>query len=105
MSNRTVTLIPPADLDVVGFGQVTAGQPVDVPVELAGEAPHPDREPAMAAHCLATAAGDFDEVRRLEAQLADLPAGHGLLAQGWQLAANKRKPAPDTPNATAPEEN
>lgn len=103
MSNRTVSLVPPADLDVIGLGLVVAGQPVDVPIDLAGEPPHPDREAAMAAHALAVAAGDFDELRRLEEQLAKLPAGHGLLAQGWQQAG-KRKPAPD-PTGTAPEEN
>lgn len=103
MSNR-IALIPPADLDVIGVGLVTAGQPVDVPVAFAGEAPHPDREPAMAAHRVAVAADDFDEIARLDALIATLPAGHGLLAQGWQLAG-KRKPAADAPPTTAPEEN
>lgn len=97
----TVSLIPPDDLSVVGLGICYAGQPVDVPVEMAGVATDPRREPAMQELALAIAAINHERASELRAEIADMEPGYGLLAQGWKPATPP--PAPAAPaNATAP---
>ena len=92
----TVALIPPDDLDVVGLGSVKAGVPVDVPIELAGVAPDPQREVQMQALAAAIAAHDHAAAQVCREAIigtVEVPAlemGRGLLAQGWELAT----PAP-----------
>jgi hypothetical protein len=96
----TVSLIPPDDLDVVGLGSVKAGVPVDVPVQMAGVAPDPEREVQMQKLAAAIAAHNHAEAqacRDLIVGTIDCPPlemGYGLLAQGWALAAPPAAPAP-----------
>lgn len=96
----TVSLIPPDDLVVVGLGTCFAGQPTDVPVEMAGVATDPRREPAMQELALAIAAIDHARASELRAEIADMEPGYGLLAQGWKLATPPKAAAADT--ATPP---
>jgi len=84
-------LIPPADLDIPGFGRVYAGQPVDIPAELAGRPPDPRLEPAMVDLAAAVAAIDHHAAAQLREEIAGLDYGAGLLAQGWPVAEGKKK--------------
>lgn len=97
------TLIPPADLDVVGLGPVKAGIPVDVPDEMAGVAPDPRREEemqklaaAVAAHDHAAAQACRDVITGTDEDHPPLEMGYGLLAQGWTIAppVADEQPAP-----------
>lgn len=89
-------LIPPADLDVVGLGRVFAGQPVDVPADLAGRRPDPRLDPAMHELAAATAAADHRRAAALRDEISGLDYGAGLLAQGWQPAADAKPKKKDT---------
>lgn len=80
------TLIPPADLDVVGLGTVKAGVPVDVPDEMAGVAPDPRREDAMIELRDAIEAHNHLDAQARRDEISTLEMGYGLLAQGWTLA-------------------
>lgn len=101
-------LIPPADLDVPGFGRVYVGQPVDMPAELAGEAPDPRFEPAMVELRDAIAAVDHITAQARRDELATLSPGRGFLAQGWKLAPSAKAAkavSTDPAPAGAPEGN
>lgn len=103
----TVMLIPPADLDVVGLGQVKAGVPVAVPVAMAGVAPDPQREVQMQALRAAIEAHDHAAAQACRDLIIGtienppLEMGRGLLGQGWQPAGDA-PPADSTPTAADP---
>lgn len=89
------TLVPPADLDVVGLGTVYAGVPVDVPDEMAGVAPDPRREEAMIELRDAIAAHNHLDAQARRDEISILEMGYGLLAQGWTLAPTAKPAKPD----------
>lgn len=98
-------LIPPDDLDVVGLGTVYAGQPVDVPDEIAGVAADPRREKAMQELTAAIEAREHAKAQTLRNEIGLLEPGYGLLGQGWKLApAVSKDSKPAAPAAPAAEE-
>lgn len=104
----TVMLIPPADLDVNGLGPVKAGEPVAVPIEMAGVAPDPQREVQMQALRAAIEAHDHAAAQACRdlivgtAENPPLEMGHGLLARGWVPAGATPTPPADASADTTP---
>ncbi len=97
-----VKYVGPFDaVELDGFGEVKQGAVIDVPAEVAGNAPDARVEAAHAELAEATAALDHERCKALREEIIGLDHGVGLLGQpgNWQAVAKSTKSTPSAEEA------